>query len=153
MLSADVEGLERVPISTFNYALPIPKDFNFVFKSAPTSPRRSSHGQARSPRRSFDNGTREAGTLAKDSLLGDFGLPSINKALQTKPAPTPGHSREDEKRLDEELSVELNVFHNDEMSRCMGLINKYKELGLGKDIELPRVCSIIILIGLLLTIC
>jgi hypothetical protein len=39
------------------------------------------------------------------------------------------------------IRVEKNVFYNDETIKYMRIIDTYKKLGVGKDIELPRVGS------------
>lgn len=38
-----------------------------------------------------------------------------------------------------EIPVEKNVFYNEETLKYMRIIDMYKRLGIGKDIELPRV--------------
>jgi len=40
-----------------------------------------------------------------------------------------------------EIPVEGNVFNNNETVKYMRIIDTYKKLGVGKDIELPRVCN------------
>jgi hypothetical protein len=39
------------------------------------------------------------------------------------------------------IRVEKDVFYNDETIKYMRIIDTYKKLGVGKDIELPRVGS------------
>jgi len=39
-----------------------------------------------------------------------------------------------------QIAVENNVFYNEETLKYMRIIDMYKKLGVGKDIELPRVC-------------
>lgn len=38
-----------------------------------------------------------------------------------------------------EIPMEKNVFYNEETLKYMRIIDMYKKLGIGKDIELPRV--------------
>jgi hypothetical protein len=38
-----------------------------------------------------------------------------------------------------EVPIEANVFYNEETLKYMRIIDMYKKLGIGKDIELPRV--------------
>jgi hypothetical protein len=40
---------------------------------------------------------------------------------------------------DSELPVVNNVFYNEETHKYMKIIDMYQKLGIGKDIELPRV--------------
>jgi hypothetical protein len=40
---------------------------------------------------------------------------------------------------DSELPVVNNVFYNEETLKYMKIIDMYKRMGIGKDIELPRV--------------
>jgi hypothetical protein len=50
------------------------------------------------------------------------------------------------------IRVEKDVFYNDETIKYMRIIDTYKKLGVGKDIELPRVCDFLqMLPGVLLT--
>lgn len=78
-------------------------------------------------------------------------------AASAAPNGTDDHSRSDEKRVDSdqspsgmppeskaqrggsELPVVNNVFYNEETLKYMKIIDMYKKLGIGKDIELPRV--------------
>jgi hypothetical protein len=41
------------------------------------------------------------------------------------------------------IRVEKDIFYNDETIKYMRVIDTYKKLGVGKDIELPRVCFVL----------
>jgi hypothetical protein len=137
MLDAEVQGLDSLSTSTFSFATKSPVRLDFG--SAPNSSHHSNHRWVKSIRRSFDSGTRI--TETSELLLGDRSLLPTMKSSPREPTPILGHCQEGEKHLDVELTVETNVFHSDHTLKYMKLLNKYKELGLGKDIELPRVCE------------
>ena len=49
-------------------------------------------------------------------------------------------SRDMKNSRPDKINVEENVIYNQETLKYMRIIDEYKKLGIGKDIELPRVC-------------
>jgi hypothetical protein len=63
---------------------------------------------------------------------------AVQAANKDKPPQDIPRDGSNQSRRDE-IPVERNVIYNQETLKYMRIIDKYKKLGIGKDIELPRV--------------
>lgn len=137
MLSAEVQGIDGLPTSTFNFVLKSPvTPVRPTFSPAPASPNISSHRRVRSRGRSLDRRTKNT-----DRLLSHSCSPPTTKISQVEPREGLDHGQEGFKVQHVELTVEKNLFHSNMIDKVMKVIDDCKALGIGQDIELPRVSN------------
>jgi hypothetical protein len=137
MLSAEAQGFDSLPTSTFNFVLESPvTPVRTAFSPAPTSPNNLSHRRVRSRGRSLDRRTKN-----RDLRLSHSSSPPTTKTSQHEPSPGLGHGQADFKVQDVKLTVENNVFHSKMITEVMKVIDDCNAMGIGKSVELPRVSN------------
>jgi len=137
MLSSEVQGFDSLPNSTFNFAPKSPMTpVRIALSPAPESPNNSIHRRIRSRGRSLDQRTKNI-----DRQLSRSRSPSTTKISQHEPSLGLGHGPEDFKVQNVEFTVEKDFFHSEKTTQVMKVIDDCRELGIGQDIDLPRVSN------------